>query len=359
MPTDAQELEYVKSSEIFKISLGEAGEFEEEAFTANVAMLETEANFYDAVKSGIDEDIIAAGKKIKTKHHPRGNADIQAIRNWQNNITNLEGMPDKALLIHWQSHASKLWWAIAGPRSWEHQRYSDERGYQGVIIYRELWRPWSDKNLENVLLNRLHPKIRDVSINRTVCMRVKTHTDYIRALIANAPTSQWEQQSDWLERAQQEHWQAKPRDEIASVRNADKAQTTMASEIIHDLLEADAQRMSYTAFQTTQYATGQKVPRTVKEKQFHFSSRYEAERFVLELLRKQENKCAITQTPLTPRGHGNRYLAPSLDRIDSNGHYSPGNLQVVTRAMNEFKSASDAAELNEKLEALREIAKYL
>ena len=35
---------------------------------------------------------------------------------------------------------------------------------------------------------------------------------------------------------------------------------------------------------------------------------------------------------------GNPDLAPSLDRIDSSKHYEPGNLQVVARFINRWKS---------------------
>ncbi|WP_298963557.1 hypothetical protein [uncultured Roseibium sp.] len=46
-------------------------------------------------------------------------------------------------------------------------------------------------------------------------------------------------------------------------------------------------------------------------------------------------------------------LRPSLDRIDSNGHYELGNLQVVARFINKWKSDSEDAEFRRSLEIVR------
>lgn len=46
---------------------------------------------------------------------------------------------------------------------------------------------------------------------------------------------------------------------------------------------------------------------------------------------------------------------PSLDRIDSDGHYEAGNLQVVCRFINFWKGASDDEEFRRLLELVRGI----
>ncbi len=46
----------------------------------------------------------------------------------------------------------------------------------------------------------------------------------------------------------------------------------------------------------------------------------------------------------------------SLDRKDSSKGYEPGNLQVVTRAANFYKSASDDADWALKAAALEQMA---
>ena len=57
------------------------------------------------------------------------------------------------------------------------------------------------------------------------------------------------------------------------------------------------------------------------------------------LLSDQDRRCAITNLPLQLDGQEqDKEFLPSLDRIDSNAHYEPGNLQVVCRFVNRWKS---------------------
>lgn len=76
-----------------------------------------------------------------------------------------------------------------------------------------------------------------------------------------------------------------------------------------------------------------------KAKAFMFEDAAEFRRYVSELLVQQENRCAITNLPLQFLGNceDEEHLA-SLDRIDSNGHYSKDNLQVVCRFVNRWKN---------------------
>ena len=43
----------------------------------------------------------------------------------------------------------------------------------------------------------------------------------------------------------------------------------------------------------------------------------------------------------------------SLDRIDSSSHYAPGNLQIVCRFANEWKSSRDNTEFKRLIEVVR------
>lgn len=72
-----------------------------------------------------------------------------------------------------------------------------------------------------------------------------------------------------------------------------------------------------------------------KEKQVRFASAALLQDH-LELLWTSEH-CALSGLKLDVSG-GDPELAPSLDRIDSSKHYEPGNLQVVARFINRWKS---------------------
>jgi hypothetical protein len=101
-----------------------------------------------------------------------------------------------------------------------------------------------------------------------------------------------------------------------------------------------AMRMSVE--QTVGQSKGQVVSRTVKNKDL-FMTRAELERHIERLLDVQENRCALTGIPLQfHSAYADKALRPSLDRIDSSGHYELGNLQVVCQFVNFWKgSASD------------------
>jgi len=94
--------------------------------------------------------------------------------------------------------------------------------------------------------------------------------------------------------------------------------------------------MASQAQQTALQSNGQVVEKIVKNKDLRLSK----EALIAhlnELLDETGNRCAITGLALQFQGPDSQ-MQPSLDRIDSNGHYEAGNLQVVARFINFWKS---------------------
>ena len=109
--------------------------------------------------------------------------------------------------------------------------------------------------------------------------------------------------------------------------------------------------MAYQAEQTAKQSNGQTVDRTVKSKELRLSQ--EALRVHLNgLLDETGHCCAISGLELQPQGPDDQ-LRPSLDRIDSEGHYEAGNLQVVARFINFWKRATPDAEFRRLLAVVR------
>ena len=80
----------------------------------------------------------------------------------------------------------------------------------------------------------------------------------------------------------------------------------------------------------------------------------ELEELIASLLDMQDNCCALTGIPLHFVGPDtNKNLQASLDRIDSDKHYEPGNLQIVCRFINFWKSDSDNEEFKRLLMLVR------
>lgn len=113
-------------------------------------------------------------------------------------------------------------------------------------------------------------------------------------------------------------------------------------------------RMVITAQDTTAQSNGQLALQTIKNKDNVFASQEEFEQHVLALIERQDGCCAISGLPLQPDEQCDDVeMMASLDRIDSNGHYGPGNLQVVCRFINRWKGADENALFVRLIGALR------
>lgn len=72
---------------------------------------------------------------------------------------------------------------------------------------------------------------------------------------------------------------------------------------------------------------------------------------VLDILNKQESRCAITNIPMTHTRHNLR--SASIDRIDSSKGYTKDNIQIVCRAINFAKSDRPNSEIKEFIEEIK------
>jgi hypothetical protein len=111
--------------------------------------------------------------------------------------------------------------------------------------------------------------------------------------------------------------------------------------------------MRYSIEQTVRNANGQTVERTVKNKEQRIDGP-ELEKFLASLLDVQGDRCALTEIPFNyDDKNGDKSLLPSVDRIDSNGHYEAGNLQIVCRFVNFWKGSGDNEEFKRLLILVR------
>lgn len=112
-------------------------------------------------------------------------------------------------------------------------------------------------------------------------------------------------------------------------------------------------RMFRTMLDTVTQANGQMVERRVKEKTTSLNQQ-EWEELLRVKLGEQEDRCALTGLPLGYDGEcDDKEMLASLDRIDSNGHYTPDNVQIVCRFMNRWKGADDDGLVRRLLGELR------
>lgn len=110
------------------------------------------------------------------------------------------------------------------------------------------------------------------------------------------------------------------------------------------ILEAQrcsAQRMAKSARKTALASLTDRVIRLCKRKPLDMTQE-ELENHIAELLRNQDARCAISGLPYQlDNMAADPELLCSLDRKDSKEGYVRGNLQIVCRFINRWKSSSD------------------
>ncbi|ABA04051.1 hypothetical protein Nwi_0786 [Nitrobacter winogradskyi Nb-255] len=235
----------------------------------------------------------------------------------------------------------QFWWTTsrADPPMFEPkvEPVGDKRN---VIVCHKPCNPWSDKNRNGNRLdwNGLHPKAREFLFTEGTLQQLgDDNAEYALALIEGADLSSWHSLPAWKAKAEK----AREKRGVVTIFNAK---------------QRAAARMAMTARDTVAGANGQQVLRTLKNKELKFASPQELERYLIDLLDLQEGLCAITGLTLQYDGeHEDAEMLCSLDRIDSEGHYEAGNLQVVCRFANRWKGSSSDEGFRRLIGAVRSV----
>jgi hypothetical protein len=347
--------EVTRRADVYKVSLskkqGDGAALRDEALERGVLAFETDTQLYTAVRARDDDGIAASGRQLRSDDYPEG-ATPEALRVWQRTINTFVDLPTKSLVLHWDAVSGRLWWGISTAEWWQDRERIDSIGRPALVLYRRLAGGWRQQTLGGVPLNNLHPKAQDLAINQATLNRVQTDYEYFPALLLDEDVLPWTERADWVKKARERGWRAKPTAPILAARREKKI-TPQVIEIAEHF-NAEIDRMAQTAVHTAAYANGQTVLMTLKNKDIGFTLE-ELKIEIADLLERQNGCCALTgyifRMPDT-----NPYLRPSLDRKDSGLGYVAGNLQVVTRAANFYKSASDAEDWKLKAKAMRKMA---
>lgn len=235
----------------------------------------------------------------------------------------------------------ELWWTRSLPES-----PSVEQGIappektgkaQDIVLYHKPSVAWSKTDARGSPLRwaALHPKARTFLFTEGTLQQLsEENAAYALALIAGEDLSRWERQPAW---------------QVA------RAKAGKGGVSFSDDRRRAVMTMAIQAEDTCRGANGQRVERTVKNKEFGFASRDALADYLEALLKDQDELCALTGMPFDFDRDGDRDMLPSLDRIDSDGHYVAGNLQVVCRFANRWKSNDLDGNFRRLIEAVRGI----
>ena len=201
---------------------------------------------------------------------------------------------------------------------------------------------WSRKDLTGRRLSwkGAHPKARHfLATEATLQCLSKDYARYALAMILGSDLSAWHALPLWKK----------------VLLESKKGEVSLSS-----AKQNAAYEMALTAWNTTKSSNGQTVERTVKNKDFGFASVLELEAFINELLDMQQGICALSGLSYQYREScEDPAMLFSLDRIDSNGHYERGNLQVVCRFINKWKSNTNDDEFLRLLRVVRDQSSYI
>lgn len=232
-----------------------------------------------------------------------------------------------------------IWWTTSkdAPPVFEEKMEPIVRGNRVVVCHKSC-DPWSNKSRTGNRLdwNALHPKAKDFLITESTLQALgDDNAEYARALINGDDLTPWHSRPAWKKQT------------IAKLGKG-------GAGTVYNARQKAAWRMANTAMKTVAQANGQQLPKTVKIKNIGFTSQIEIEKYVLGLLDLQEGICALTDLSYYLDGEtDDTAMLCSLDRIDSTGHYEPGNLQIVCRFANEWKSSRDNTEFKRLIEVVR------
>lgn len=277
---------------------------------------------------------------IKHLRTAKGTAPTPGVAaRWYNLMSTLQGSSGD----FWTHQDGKfLWWTKSTADGMIFEQVTEPVGEnRQVVMGHKPCEPWINKASDGTLLawDSLHPRARNFfSIQSTLSRLSEEPRSYFHALIKGEDLGQWHNQPDWAERLDQ------------SKKSMQKVKSFSG-------IEKSIYEMVTTAARTAINSNGQIIQKTLKNKDFNFPSEEAAMDYVKDLISMQDGLCAITGIPLRYSDKtDNPSLLASLDRIDSSGHYEPGNLQVVCRFINFWKQASDDSEFRSLIKLVRESA---
>lgn len=273
---------------------------------------------------------------IRYKKTVKGLTPTRAVASRWFNLAHIISATENDLWIHRQK--DELWWTISGSGAADISLETalDSANSNRIYILHKPTARWSNQDAKGRPLNwkALHPKAREFLFTEgTINGLSDDYAAYATALVQGEDLNPWHAKPDWKKRADA----------------AGKSPVTIFS-----AKQLTAARMAKTARDTAAAACGQQVLTTVKNKDLRFVSQREFERFLENLIEAQEGLCAITGLPLQfDEEHSDGELKCSLDRIDSNGDYEDGNLQVVCQFVNRWKGSSNDLEFRRLIAIVR------
>lgn len=234
-----------------------------------------------------------------------------------------------------------LWWSISAQQEATSSLELDLKPLRTgarVHVYHKPCLGWSnqDKQGRKLTWAGLHPKAREFLFTEgTFQCLSEANTAYALALIEGHDLTGWHSQKDW---------------------KAKEQKAGRSSVVTYSAQQRTVYRIVRTVMETVERSNGQEVTSIKKNKELFFSEA-ELSEYVTDLLKSQEGTCALTGIKMQLDGEeDDKQLLCSLDRIDSDGHYERGNLQLVCHFVNFWKRDQKNDEFRRLLDLVQNVS---
>lgn len=309
---------------IYTIITGDQRYFWPECLKDNFVSLSFDKPYFEAWYAGDREAHLAVSMK-HAKASKNGKTD-QAIQSesttWFNYANKLK---DSEYDIFITRVENDLFWATSTTGDVFFRPHKDPSDGREVVAICKPVTKWSqfDQQHRKLTWMTLHKRARVFVAAQTALFQVvdEEMREYLHALLKGDDLSQWHSLPAWRARqGESDHcYQAFSK--------------TIKQQSVHDMM--------FNMIKTVNFANGQLIEVPVKQKDLNGCSIEEMETHLLELFDLQLGRCALTNIVMHLSGQEgmNLDLKTSADRKDSKGHYEIGNMQIVCRFVNMWKSA--------------------
>ncbi len=261
----------------------------------------------------------------------------QVASRWYN-LNGIMAETSGDLWIHREQ--DEVWWTVSSPAPPSYTIQPDKNPRDKPTNVTICWKPceeWKDRDTQGRPLKwkGLHQKAHDFLITEGTLQELSAdNANYAMALVHGASLDPWHTRPDWKKKANGS--------KNSQVRFGDSKQITFA-------------RMAFAALEA-HGQSGRENTRINKIKNFGFLDKNALEKYIALLFEEQDGICALTDLSLALDDDDDRpEMKCSLDRIDSNGHYEPGNLQIVCKFANRWKGADDNDTFKRLIEEVRSL----
>lgn len=326
------------AGETYVIKTGELNYFWPHCHKGSFVALMFDKPYFEAWASGDKDVYFDVVRQLAKKNTPEPIIRREATI-WFNNGMKLRDSVGDVFINRVDNN---LYWATTK----DEPSFTIEHEYQGVSVV-ALCKPvdnWSRFNAKGTPLQwqTTHNRAKDFLSPYPALFRIdhSEMQDYLDALLHGDDLSPWHQQPSWKIK-----------------QGEDKGKSLGKSVPVIDYVVTD---LWHSMVQTTSQANGQLVisVKHMKNKTI-VGTEAEMRKHLAELWEKQEGRCALSGIPMHAPGQDN--IEPDLrvspDRIDSNGHYEIGNIQLVCRFINYWKCAAENGKFLDLLDLVIEARK--